>query len=1003
MLHEISSTYVYERALSACRTPPYASLNLPHIIKTVGDALQMVHAGGFFKEYTRHGPEHSVALVHSLEWLITDHQRERLTDGDFLFLLLACLLHDMGMIVNADDFSKQNPDEIGRFVTRLQGDVNGKEFLASIPENYKYREELIYEEFIRHHHARRISAALMDSPDSTIGETARIADVLRPLFEGISGKPLSDLALICESHHNSDLHDLKKYPTRSVHGQTAQAQISVHAVSILLRAADVLQIGTGRTPSVAFSLVSPSNPISYLHWVKEMGVNRVTGEVVRNSDPAVAADQYKVKLYGFFKEAEPFFALMNHVRYATSELRRCVDWSAHAASSQDDFRFRWSTIDTADVEAHGFEREQFSFQVDREKILNLLIGHTLYNDTRVVLRELVQNSIDATRLYEFENKGSGGHVHAEINSRERKLCITDSGTGMTPATIVKHLLTVGSSFYSTEEFGRAYPEFASISRFGIGILTSFMVADEIEILTSHPSEEYARRISINGPSGTYLIKLIEKRDLTTAFNGRGHGTAVTLTIRANSKPIRLVREMQHWFGFPNCKLTAKEDEGDTVDIGYKHPYDMLQEWLSRYVDRNALATRYSSFEVIRQDDADLFDAAYVVRISKYSGRRSIVQTGEFARRKVEDIDVNSLAGIFLQGVRVESGSAGFRERGPLAVVNGKGRSAPRTNVARSGIEKGDLARRFLSAIYGTYIKFARENGISSHLKSSVSITRDGRYAFYALRQFDMSQAADGELLQSALDGEKALVIESAGERKLISRDEFLENSKFVTIDSPFYRHAEALIEEISHTKSLNDIIKALDLKDSPLPGGVLLCAPSLHLDKREMETLSVERLDFTKSPEQLVVTWQRVSTSRDDEMLLRFFTRRNQEIPGLPIILVREDALTDPESWPKDTALMTDYCVFIHPKSTVAENLLKYLGDEDTTELSKAERSAVAQSIGHYLSRDSYHRGRSIDDMAREYSQRQAGASFDMIRRALTPFQNLQILKVGEEEFNGYF
>ncbi len=46
-----------------------------------------------------------------------------------------------------------------------------------------------------------------------------------------------------------------------------------------------------------------------------------------------------------------------------------------------------------------------SFTIDQENILQLLVGHTLYNDSSVVVRELVQNAIDAVKLQKrYEHK-----------------------------------------------------------------------------------------------------------------------------------------------------------------------------------------------------------------------------------------------------------------------------------------------------------------------------------------------------------------------------------------------------------------------------------------------------------------------------------------------------------------------------------------------------------------------------------------------------------------------
>jgi HSP90 family molecular chaperone len=55
-------------------------------------------------------------------------------------------------------------------------------------------------------------------------------------------------------------------------------------------------------------------------------------------------------------------------------------------------------IDETSIETEGFIRDTFEFTIDQARIQDLLTGHTLYNDSRVVLRELVQNSLDAIRL-----------------------------------------------------------------------------------------------------------------------------------------------------------------------------------------------------------------------------------------------------------------------------------------------------------------------------------------------------------------------------------------------------------------------------------------------------------------------------------------------------------------------------------------------------------------------------------------------------------------------------
>ncbi len=82
----------------------------------------------------------------------------------------------------------------------------------------------------------------------------------------------------------------------------------------------------------------------------------------------------------------------------------------------------------------------------------MLVGHTLYNDSSVVVRELVQNAIDAVKLQkQYENKKgriiTQGKVQVDWNEEKRELSFWDNGTGMTISDVENYLLKVGASKY----------------------------------------------------------------------------------------------------------------------------------------------------------------------------------------------------------------------------------------------------------------------------------------------------------------------------------------------------------------------------------------------------------------------------------------------------------------------------------------------------------------------------------------------------------------------------
>lgn len=119
------------------------------------------------------------------------------------------------------------------------------------------------------------------------------------------------------------------------------------------------------------------------------------------------------------------------------------------------------------------------FQVDLRGIIDLL-AHHLYESPEVFMRELVQNSVDAITARRALEPSHAGAVRIELHRQEEgpaTLMIEDDGVGLTPDEMHSFMSTIGASTKrdQLEEVGRG--DF--IGRFGIGLLSCFMVSDEI--------------------------------------------------------------------------------------------------------------------------------------------------------------------------------------------------------------------------------------------------------------------------------------------------------------------------------------------------------------------------------------------------------------------------------------------------------------------------------------------------------------------------------------------
>lgn len=525
---------VERRAEQATKLEPFA-VNLSEVRRTTMHMLGEIGKGGIFAQYTKHDISHIDELLQIAEWVVDEDSKNVMTSADWLMITLSIYFHDMGMLVTPDEFKNRDKSEFPRFKEEiLNGADSSPEYVARINQlDQEERERFLYQEFVRKTHAIRIRRWIEGNQDtdhgfahSAVEEVQRVIRNLDPTFK-------RDLALIAESHHLSDLDDLKKYNPRKAYGASTEETVNLQYCAMILRTVDLLHMRKDRTPSVLFRLINPSDPISQREWAKQNAIRRVESQIGKNEDglPDEHAPRDTIEVHAHFSDESGFFGLTSFLTYVKSELRQSFKWNEICRrQSATKHRFIWKNIVDDSVETAGFLPKTFSFTLDQDKILDLLIGHTLYNDTSVVLRELVQNSIDAIRLKGFEDSSAApGDIRICWNSKERLLTILDNGTGMTQDIIENHLLRVGSSRYQDSRFREQHPDFSPISRFGIGVLSAFMVSDDMEITTCSTDDDVARRISLRSVHGRYLIRLLDKK--TEAREIFPHGTMFQLRIR----------------------------------------------------------------------------------------------------------------------------------------------------------------------------------------------------------------------------------------------------------------------------------------------------------------------------------------------------------------------------------------------------------------------------------------------------------------------------------------
>lgn len=192
------------------------------------------------------------------------------------------------------------------------------------------------------------------------------------------------------------------------------------------------------------------------------------------------------------------------------------------------------------------------FHVDPRRVQNLLMGDQLYRSPGLAIRELYQNALDACRYRKARTdflalrggtapddwKGEIVFEQGVAEDGRPYLECRDNGIGMGEAELMRVFARAGTRFTDLtdvrnersewEDAGiRMYP----VSRFGIGVLSYFMIADEIEVVTRKLAAnldwtEPCFQVAIYGPNHLFRIRECRGR--------KEPGTTIRLYLRDNA-------------------------------------------------------------------------------------------------------------------------------------------------------------------------------------------------------------------------------------------------------------------------------------------------------------------------------------------------------------------------------------------------------------------------------------------------------------------------------------
>ncbi len=286
--------------------------------------------------------------------------------------------------------------------------------------------------------------------------------------------------------------------------------------------------------------------------------------------PAALVDAFDVAGVGPHPHLPATIRVTIHCRHA--ELHRALKHHERAVQERLNrinrrIRPRFLFADVIyEIEPEGYQPVDLKFSVDTSAALQLFMGNRLYADKRVFLRELIQNAVDACSMRKLGEKHYSPAISIAFNTDISRITVRDNGIGMDRQWLEKYFLSIGISFYQSDEIKSVNRDpridIGFISQFGIGFLSSFLVAEKIVIKT--------RR----GASAGLMITITSLKDyfdVRPMEDDMPAGTEVTLFLKPSrinySRSMEFVGYLKTNIRFLQIPVSLTDERGKTTRIG----------------------------------------------------------------------------------------------------------------------------------------------------------------------------------------------------------------------------------------------------------------------------------------------------------------------------------------------------------------------------------------------------------------------------------------------------
>lgn len=173
------------------------------------------------------------------------------------------------------------------------------------------------------------------------------------------------------------------------------------------------------------------------------------------------------------------------------------------------------------------------FKAESKRLLDLMIN-SIYTNKEIFLRELLSNASDAIDKFYYQSLTDKSIkvnkkdlcIKIEIDKENRLLKIIDTGIGMNKEELENNLgMIAKSGSLQFKEENEKKKDVNIIGQFGVGFYSSFMVSDDVTVISKKYNEEDAYKWESTGAEGYTITK--DEKDT--------YGTTIILKIKSDNE------------------------------------------------------------------------------------------------------------------------------------------------------------------------------------------------------------------------------------------------------------------------------------------------------------------------------------------------------------------------------------------------------------------------------------------------------------------------------------